>query len=104
MELAKATYEHLVDLELADNTYGSRDLKIDALIGMDSYWKFVTGEIIRRHSGPVAINTTVGWILSGLCDWSGNDKITTNLISSHVLSVNYETENEQNRDDVIIKQ
>ena len=52
IELAQVTYEHIINLELADSTNGSRDLKIDVLIGGDLYWKFITGQVIRGQSGP----------------------------------------------------
>ena len=31
----------------------------------DVYWSLVTGEIRRGSSGPMAIQTKVGWVLSG---------------------------------------
>ena len=40
-------------------------MKIDLLIGSDQYWNLVTGETRRGSSGPVAINTRLGWVLSG---------------------------------------
>ena len=101
IDLAQATYEHIIDLELADSTYGSRVLKIDILIGGDFYWKFVTGGIVRGESGPVAINTTLGWLLSGSCDW-GCDFVTTNLVSNHVLTIDCASE-VTDRDTEIIK-
>lgn len=60
---------HLTELqgfELADHDPNSDGGKIDILIGSDHYWKVVTGEIMRDGSGPVAINSKFGWILSGL--------------------------------------
>ena len=35
IELAQATYEHLIDLRLADASDGEAELKIDLLIGAD---------------------------------------------------------------------
>ena len=55
----------LQDFELADHDPGSDGGKVDILIGSDYYWEVVTGEIKRDASGPVALNSKFGWILSG---------------------------------------
>ena len=38
---------------------------IDILIGSDQYWQLVTGEVVKSKSGPTAMNTKLGWVLSG---------------------------------------
>ena len=35
------------------------------LIGSDYYWEIMNGEVRRGTTGPVAINTKLGWVLSG---------------------------------------
>ncbi|KRZ81722.1 hypothetical protein T08_14931, partial [Trichinella sp. T8] len=41
-------------------------LMIDVLIGIDYYYEFVTGRIRRRAtSGPVALETLLGWVVCG---------------------------------------
>ena len=88
IELAQATYEHLIELDLADKTDGCSSLHIDVLIGADFYWKFVTGQTVRGASGPVALDTVFGWVLSGLCGDSTANQVSTNLVySSHVLRI-----------------
>ena len=62
---SRESYEHLIGLELADAAEESDMIEIDVLIGADSYWDFVTGEVVRGNSGPTAIRTKIGWILSG---------------------------------------
>ena len=57
--------EHLEGIELADPSCSDEDLKIDVLIGSDHYWKLVTGGVIRGLKGPTALQTRVGWVLSG---------------------------------------
>ena len=57
--------EHLLGLELADSADSDNVLELDVLIGSDWYWNLVTGRVIRGKSGPIAIHTKVGWILSG---------------------------------------
>ena len=41
----KETYDHLVDLELADSANAEDYLEVDALIGSDVYWSLVTEEV-----------------------------------------------------------
>ena len=40
-------------------------IEFDVLIGLDHYWDIITGETIRGASGPTAVYTKLGWILSG---------------------------------------
>ena len=61
----KQCYNHLANLELADSSRVGEELQIDALIGSDHYWQLVTGQIIQGDSGPTAIHTRLGWVLSG---------------------------------------
>ena len=88
IELAQATYEHLIELDLADKTNGSNKLKIDVLIGGDFYEKIVFDEQkVRGKVGPTATKTTLGWVLSGPTDFSSSNCVSTNLVSSHILQV-----------------
>ena len=57
-------YPHLDGLELADEPFDSEG-SIDMLIGSDYYWDFVTGETRRGDEGPIAVNSKLGWLLSG---------------------------------------
>ena len=58
-------FDHLTGLDLADPSDGRSPLAIDILIGSDQYWELITGETHRGNSGPVAIHTELGWVLSG---------------------------------------
>ena len=59
-------YPHLRNLDLADeDTDEGRSDSIDILIGTDYYWQVVIGDIIRGDSGPVALNSHFGWLVSG---------------------------------------
>ena len=51
-------------LELADQADTEGTDSIDILIESDHYWDIVTGEVMRG-SGPVAIHSRLGWLLSG---------------------------------------
>ena len=55
-------YPHLQGLELADSSESQCGIEI--LIGSDHYWDIVTGETIRGHYGPTAINIKFGWLFS----------------------------------------
>ena len=61
----KQCYGHLANLELADSSRVGDKLQIDALIGSENYWQLVTGQIVQGDSGPTAIHTHFGWVLSG---------------------------------------
>lgn len=61
-------YKHLHRLDLADSAdFGDR-LDIDLLIRSDLYLNLVTGRVIRGKTGPLAIETKVGWVLSSPVD------------------------------------
>ena len=88
---AKERYDHLFDLELADEAHSTERLDVDILIGSDLYWELVTGRVIRGDSGPVAIETKAGWVLSGP---TNRQEVAVNLTftSSHVLRVDVTSE------------
>ena len=73
-------YEHLSQLEMADPVDGTTAKEIDVLIGSDHYWDLVTGEIRRGASGPVAIQTQLGWVLSGPVHMHTLDQDSTSLL------------------------
>ena len=61
IELAKHRFPHLQGLKLANSSGGHSSLDVDLLIGADSYWQVVTGQIKQGElGGPVAINTHLG--------------------------------------------
>ena len=43
----------------------SSQVSPDILVGSDQYWNIPTGELIKGETGPVALNTYFGWMLSG---------------------------------------
>ena len=58
-------YEYLAGLELADECTGQWTNRIDVLIGSNYYWTVVTGKVVNSDSGPVAMESVFGWLLSG---------------------------------------
>ena len=79
-------YSHLCCLDLADPSVGTGQVEPDVLIGSDYYWDLITGETIRGNSGPVAVHTKLGWVLSGPVSSTGTTERSANLIT-HVLRV-----------------
>ena len=79
-------HPHISELDLADNPM-DETCEIDMLIGSDFYWEFVTGEVVRGGEGPVAVNTTLGWMLSGPANLTGCRGSTVNLVTTHTLRV-----------------
>ena len=72
-------YAHIKCLDLADS--GSlRRGDIDMLIGSDYYWQVVTGDIVNGDSGPVAISSMFGRLLSGPVDLPSIDSTSHSLV------------------------
>jgi len=81
------TFPHLSSLTLADTHQSDTPLDVAMLIGSDLYWQLTTGEVIRGQSGPVAINTKLGWVLSGPVDTNEASNTATAVMSVHTLQV-----------------
>ena len=45
----------------------------------------MTGEILRGSGGPIAVNTRLGWVLSGPVELAG--LTTVNIVSTHRLRI-----------------
>ena len=85
IQLAQQCYEHLVDLELADCPVVDCGSEVDILIGNDIYWCFFTGDLKRGEFGPVAMKTTLGWVLSGPLPKELSSESEVNLATCHTL-------------------
>ena len=85
--LARKMYKHLNGIHLADYSTGPEPAEVDILIGSDQYWPIVTEEVRRGESGPTALRTKLGRVLSGPVESSTHDcDPSVNLVSStHVL-------------------
>ena len=55
------------------------------LIEADYCWEIVTGRICRGRSGPIAIETKLGWVLSGPVPGYDQEHTSTSLFTAHVL-------------------
>ena len=81
--------EHLAQiasLSLADHSY-DQELEIDMLIGCDQYWKLVTGQVVRKGKGPVAVDTNLGWVLSGPISEESYPDSVINIAITHSMTI-----------------
>ena len=90
------SYEQLMSLDLADSASTDSRLPVDMLIGCDYYWELVTGNICRIEKGPTAIQTKLGWVLSGptntpIVEHSASCTVTTHLLQVDSQSLGTET-------------
>ena len=85
VRFAQQSYDHLVDLELADQPTEDCDSEVDLLIGNDFYWSFFTGDMKRGESGPVEMKTSLGWVLSGPIPQAPRSESDVNLVTCHTL-------------------
>ena len=94
LERSIESYQHLQGLELADSFNDRELIDIDILVGLDNYWDFISGEVIRANSGPTAVYSCLGWLLSGPALQESTSLMT------HVLTVGMS----QGRDKVALNQ
>ena len=82
---SRESYDHLRGLDLADSADAGDTLEVNMLIGSDVYWDLVTGRVLRGRCGPTAVDTKVGWVLSGPVD----KQVSVSLMftSTHALKV-----------------
>ena len=87
VNFAAEKYEHLQGLQLADNTVSESDPEITILIGSDQIWNFINGSTVRGQSGPIALESKLGYILSGPVENVPRriHDLLVNLAVTHVL-------------------
>ena len=82
-----SNFPELLGLQLADQLVdGNCRDEIDMLIGIDFYYSFIAGTIIREETGLVALQSKLGWIVSG--PLSSESKIAKSDSQSNQLYVN----------------
>ena len=84
---ATRNYPHLTGLWLADFPAQIDDaLNCEILIGSNFYWHFISGQCIRGERGPIALESCLGWVLSGpMYDCPSSSSTEVNLADTHVL-------------------
>ena len=86
IEIALQTNPYLFGLQLAYSTHNCSSLDVDILVGGDFYWDFFSGKMICGTTGPVAMESSLGWVLSGSVDSLPTSHV--NLVtSSHTMLI-----------------
>ena len=85
-------YPQLQSLDFTTDLTKCNQIKPDVLIGSDLYWSLLTGEMIKSKDGPVALDSQLGWILSGPIVVREGMRPRTTLVT-HVLRVDAVIEN-----------
>lgn len=89
LEIVKENYSHLRELWLSDVCKTKEDLEVDVLIGADFLWLFQGDRILRGAPGePVAIETKLGWVISGPVASEGNESVQVNFVTSEMSGSN----------------
>lgn len=81
------TFKHLKQLDLADYSNGQESLKVDVLIGADHYRRLATGHMKRCEDGLIAVETQLGWVLSGPVPKAKQHKTTSSFLMTHTLHI-----------------
>ena len=95
VNVASRSYSRLSDLPLADFCVAESDVDVDMLIGADYFWSIVTGVVRRGEEGPVAMETKLGWVLSGIVSENCYDSVSLVNAATHCMEVLSVSEEEQ---------
>ena len=98
IEFTKKRYTHIESLVLADRNTAGKDLEVNVLIGLDFYHDFFTGNMNKGLEGPVALETSLGWVLSGRYESSPDDQHC--FQTQHILRVEVEKEKDPLREEL----
>jgi len=93
------SFNHLSSVELADKSNRTTHMEVDILIGSEYYRKLMTGDMRRSEDGLVALYYKFGWVLSGPVSIAGQERSTTNLITTHTVKVDIEPDSMKMLDD-----
>ena len=90
-----------LDFEDDETTHESR---VGILIGVDYYFKFFLGKILKNSEGLVASSTVLGWVWSGPINL-GNSSFTSVCFETHSMRCNVENigEGAENLESVLNK-
>jgi hypothetical protein len=73
---------HLKNLSLAHPVTNKSDFNVEILIGADYYWDIVGDQVIRGP-GPTAVQSKIGYLISGRLD-NSSDNIKQSVLNLHV--------------------
>jgi len=91
-EYVKSSYPHVKGLTLADENAKGQNLNVDVLIGLDFYHSFFTGNLRTGLKGPVALESKLGWVLSG--KFGSLDERPHHCLQIHTMKAVVEKEND----------
>ena len=94
-------FKHLIHLDMADSSAGKTAVDIEMLIGANYYWDLTTGLTRRGDSGPVAIQTKLGWVLSGPAPTGVRDHCSTSLMAVYNCDVTTQSWPISNLDNIL---
>ncbi|XP_071179213.1 uncharacterized protein [Mytilus edulis] len=83
---------HLSGLKLAHSVHSGDRFEINLLIGADHYWDIIEDKVIRGN-GPTAVQSKIGYLLSGLINRSINQPST--VLVNVITDKNKAIENEK---------
>ena len=87
IERVKHSYSNLRGIWFSDVDRGASQLQVDVLVGSDYLWEFHGRQTIRGEADqPVAVETALGWVLSGPLRGEGEQESQMNLVSQHCSS------------------
>ena len=85
-EVALTMYPVLNDIDLS--LVGCERAEVDLLIGADFYWEIVGDEIRRvNEAGLTAVNSKLGWLLSGVCGDRPSRTTEVNFAAADVIQL-----------------
>lgn len=73
-------FPYLRRLKLAHPVMHGDQFEINLLIGGDFYWDIVQDKVIRGN-GPTAVNSKIGYLLSGPVPAKGNNNMSTSMMN-----------------------
>ncbi|XP_063446844.1 uncharacterized protein LOC134726374 [Mytilus trossulus] len=79
----QSSFQHLNGLKLAHPALQDEDFDISVLVGADYYWDIV-GDRVIRGSGPTAVQSKVGYLLSGPIQLNTN---SNNQSTSSIMNI-----------------
>ena len=98
--MTQSAFPYLAGLPLADNPEFDTGSEVDILIGCDESGKFFTSEMRmgEENKGSTAMNTSLGWILSGpgvsvRSEQSGYEQ----AVSTYLLKIDCSTPSEDHQ-------
>ncbi|XP_065667931.1 uncharacterized protein LOC136088182 [Hydra vulgaris] len=83
IDIARNNYKHLKGLRLADYNNSEENLSIDILLRASYYWKFIENSIIRGATGPVAVKSKLGYLISGPMMVNRDQIDNSTVLTSH---------------------